>query len=197
MARVNLPITMAVLVTLMGISDNRTGLTQTSSKPMNTRDSATLSIGGSIPDPSVAMLVGVQVGGGGTFSGPTLRVRPIVGCDNHFAKEFSKPGEYPVAGAGLVHVCSYSISNGSIAQDVQFLSGTPVSSGGGGDVCSVSSGQVGGPITSRFHLAPNQFISQGIGVGSLFWTDVNSRALCFKIFGKGDVSVNITYSILR
>jgi hypothetical protein len=92
-----------------------------------------------------------------------------------------------VAEAGKrVYVCSYSISNGTMPRDVQFVSGMEASSRSG-SVCSP-----GGPVT-RFHLAPNQFVSQGSGVGSLFATSV-SQGLCLRVYGgsTGDVSINVT-----
>jgi hypothetical protein len=110
--------------------------------------------------------------------------------------EFSKAGEYGIAGGGLVHVYSYSISNENKAQDVRFILGTHVSSGSG-DVCAEQTDGIGGVVTGRFHLAPNQFISQGIGIGSLFWTDPKSHGLCLKVFGQGDVSIIVTYTILH
>jgi hypothetical protein len=192
-----------VVVTVLAIAasclaDQRpapTGVPQVSPTSMSTRDAATVSTGGYGPDPGVAILIGTQASRGG-MNGYTFRARPVTGCDHYSWREFNKKGEFSIADVGLVHVCSYAISNGSMAQDVQFISGTPISSGSG-DFCAVESEGVGGAITGRIHLAPNQFISQGIGIGSLFWTDPKSRGLCLKVFDKGDVSISLTYAILE
>ena len=153
--------------------------------PTATRDAATMFVNGeSLATPVSALLVGAQAS-----SGVGIRVRPLIACDRFFSKDFENvaAGAYGLAVADSnrnIHVCSYSISNGKTAQDVQFISGVEASAG---NVHSCS----GVPVSGKFHLTPNQFISQGSGVGSLFAAD---KGLCIKLSGAGDVSVNITYS---
>lgn len=153
--------------------------------PTATRDAASLPVNGELAtDPNVAMLAGAQ---GSSLMG--FRARPLVGCDQFAFKDIPGAGGYGVAGSNgkSVRVCGYSISNGSVPQDVQFVYGTEASSGGS-HVCNP-----GQAVTARFHLAPNQFISQGGGVGSLFMTP-SGQGLCLKVYGTGAVSVNVTYA---
>jgi hypothetical protein len=168
--------------------------TQPPPQPMSTRDSATVAVGGSIPNPRVAMLVGAQVSSSGGFN-DWFQAQPLLSCDRYVSKEVEGPGEFPVASSGKVHVCSYSISNGNSAQEVQFIAGNPVSSGSGHH-CNYIDGMVTGPVTAPFRLSPNQFISQGIGIGSLFWTESRSAHLCLAVRRKGQVSVLMTYAVL-
>jgi hypothetical protein len=152
--------------------------------PMVTRDAATVSTIGDInPPPGVAVLIGAQ---GSSNAG--LRVRPVIACDQFVSEDVTGPGAFGVASAPgkNLYVCSYSISNGSALQDVQFISGKD-SSLGAGKVCTPGQG-----ITATFHLLSNQFVSQGGGIGSLF--SVPSHALCIAVTGNGHVSVNVTYA---
>ena len=149
-----------------------------------TRDLATVTTTEDIKTPpGVAMLVGAQ---GSSKEG--LRVRPIVACDQFVSEDITGPGDFGLVGAPgkNIYICSYSISNGSALQDVQFMSGEETSPGNG-QRCS--SGQA---ITARFHLLSNQFVSQGSGIGSLF--RVSGRGLCLAVTGPGHVSVNVTYA---
>ena len=153
--------------------------------PMETKDAATTVVGNLLGSPSFAILVGAQ---GSSSMGS--RVNTFVGCDQQAFKDIKGIGAYGLASAtgnALVHVCSYSISNGGVAQDVQFVSGFPASSGSG-YVCSPET-----PVSAKFHLGPNQFVSQGSGIGSLF-TQVPGQSLCLKVFGAGDVGVNLSYA---
>ena len=157
---------------------------QPAPSPMPTRAAATVSTGGDInPPPGVVILIGAQ---GSSNMG--LRARPVIACDQFVSVDITGPGDFglvSVAGKKL-YVCSYSISNGSELQDVQFVSGMEASSGGS-RTCSP-----GQAITAKFHLLSNQFVSQGTGIGSLFM--VSGPGLCITATGKGHVSVNITYA---
>lgn len=152
--------------------------------PTATRDAATTFTTGDLPDPGVAMVVGTRASSSGAF-----RARPLIGCDKYASRDLKGPGGFGLAvDAGKrVYVCSYSISNGSVARDVQFVYGIE-SSSGSGTGCSP-----GDAVTAKFHLAPNQFVSQGSGVGILFMTPV-SQGLCLRVYGSGEVSVNVTYA---
>lgn len=153
-----------------------------------TRDAATISINGEPVDFSgLAMLIGTR--GSSTLG---FRARALVACDQHSSRDVKKAGEYGLAGAAgkAVHVCSFSISNGSVAQDVQFVSGTEACSGSG---CTCN----GNPVSAKFHLAPYQFITQGSGVGVVFTTGGGSPlngGLCLKVYGAGDVGVNVSFA---
>jgi len=152
--------------------------------PMATHDAATVSTTGDIsPPPGVAVLIGAQ---GSSNAG--LRVRPVIACDQFVSEDVTGPGTFGLASAPgkNLYICSYSISNGSALQDVQFVSGRD-SSLGAGKTCTP--GQV---ISASFHLLSNQFVSQGSGIGSLF--TVPSHALCIAVPGNGHVSVNLTYA---
>lgn len=152
--------------------------------PAVTRNAATLSTTGDInPPPGVAVLVGAQ---GSSNAG--LRVRPVIACDQFVSEDVTGPGAFALASAPgkNLYVCSYSISNGSALQDVQFVSGTDTSFGAG-HACTP-----GQAITAKYHLLSNQFVSQGGGIGSLF--SVPSHALCISVAGSGHVSVNVTYA---
>lgn len=152
--------------------------------PMATRDTATVQTTGDLtPPPGVAILIGAQ---GSSDTG--LRARPVVACDRFVSEDLKGPGDFHLASAPGKHlyVCSYSISNGSALQNVQFLSGTATASSNG-QACTR-----GRPITAKFHLLSNQFVSQGSGVGSLF--TVPGEGLCAAVSGPGHVSVNITYA---
>lgn len=129
------------------------------------------------------MLVGAQ-----SSSKTGLRVRPVIACDQFVSEDITGPGDFGLVGAPgkNIYVCSYSISNGSALQDVQFMSGEETS---GGDGHSCLSGQA---ITARFHLLSNQFVSQGSGIGSLFRAP--GKGLCLAVTGPGHVSVNVTYA---
>jgi hypothetical protein len=162
----------------------RPAQTQPPPAPMATRDAATANVNGELATaPGVAILVGTQ--GSSTLG---FRARTLIGCDQYVSKDLRGPGGFGLASeAGKsVYVCSYSISNAGTAQDVQFISGTEASSGGG-SLCNP-----GAAVSAKFHLAPNQFVSQGSGIGSLFKT--SGQGLCLKVYGAGDVSVNVTYA---
>ena len=152
--------------------------------PTRTRDLATVKTTADIKTPpGVAMLMGAQ---GSSQEG--LRVRPVIACDQFISEDIKGPGDFGlVAALGKnIYVCSYSISNGSALQDVQFMSGEQTAAANGH---SCSSGQA---ITARFHLLSNQFVSQGSGIGSLF--RVSGSGLCLAVRGPGHVSVNVTYA---
>lgn len=151
--------------------------------PMATRDAATVSTTGDIPPPGVATLIGAQ---GSSNAG--LRVRPVIACDQFVSEDIAGPGDFELTSAPgkNLYVCSYSISNGSALQDVQFVSGADASSGSD-HACSP-----GRAITAPLHLLSNQFVSQGSGIGSLF--TVSGAGLCVRATGKGHVSVNVTYA---
>ncbi len=120
-----------------------------------------------------------------------LAFRTPIGCDQFVSKDLKGPGDFGLVGATGRHlyVCSYSISNGSALQDVQFISGTEASSPAKyGPECSP-----GLAVTAKFHLLSDQFVSQGSGVGSLFTT--GGRGLCLRVMGNGEVSVNVTYAV--
>lgn len=168
------------LVFLVPLSAN----TQPLQAPMDTRDVATVYTTGDVnPPPGVAMLVGAQ---GSSNMG--LRARPVIACDQFVSEDVKGPGGFGLASAPgkNLYVCSYSISNGSALQDVQFVSGMEASSGSG-HACSP-----GQAITAKFHLLSNQFVSQGSGIGSLFTAP--GQGLCLAVAGKGHVSVNVTYA---
>lgn len=151
--------------------------------PTATRDAATTLVTGNLAeDPGVAMLVG---GRGSSSLG--FRGRMLVACDQSVSVDLTGPGEHGLVGGGRtgVYVCSYSISNGRTAQDVQFIYGLAASAGGN-KVCGPATA-----VTAKFHLAPNQFVSQGAGVGTLFQAPPG-QGLCFKV--SGEVSVNVTYA---
>lgn len=152
--------------------------------PTATRDLATMNINGEILNPpGVAMVVGTQ--GSSTMG---FRARALVACDKSAFKNLSGNGTYGLAAeAGKsVYVCSYSISNGSSAKTVQFVDGVEASSGSG-SVCNP-----GNQVSAKYYLAPNQFISQGSGVGVLF--SVYRQGLCLRVTGSGDVGINISYA---
>ncbi len=158
--------------------------TQPLPAPTPTRDAATATVNTDLmTPPGVAILVGAQ-----GSSNLAFRARTLIACDQSVSKDLKGPGDFGLASAPgkHVYVCSYSISNGSTVQDVQFVSGTEASSGYG-SVCSP-----GLPVTARFHLVSNQFVSQGSGVGSLFVAP--GQGLCLRVTGKGDVGVNVTYA---
>lgn len=182
--RIAISITVGAIA-LVVIMQRPTQTQTTAPPPTATRDAATTLIVSEQAAPGFAMLAGTQ----GSVSVMAFRARPLIACDQNVFKDItSGAGGYGLASAfgnGLVHVCSYSISNGSIAQDVQFVSGSPASSGSG-FVCSPET-----PVSARFHLAANQFVSQGSGVGSLF---TSPSSLCLKVIGAGAVSVNVAYA---
>lgn len=166
----------------------QTQISETPTPPTTTQDVATILVNGDLTaTPPFAMLVGAQGSATGNF-----RARYLVACDQDFSDDFKGKGAYGIANANkkAVRVCSYSISNGSIAQDVQFVAGTATSAG------SNYSCEPGVPISAKFHLAPNQFVSQGSGVGVLFSTSKASPnyGLCLKVYGGGDVGINVTYA---
>lgn len=166
----------------------RPAQTQVQPRVTATRDAATTATTGDLlTDPGVAMVAGTR--GSSSVNG-VFRARALVACDQHKSRDLSGPGGFGLTSeAGKrVYVCSYSISNGGTARDVQFVHGSEASSGSG-TVCNP-----GHPVTAKFHLAPNQFVSQGSGVGVLFMAP-QSEGLCLKVFGgAGDVSVNVTYA---
>jgi hypothetical protein len=152
--------------------------------PTLTRDAATTVFTANLLQPPTSvMLMGTQ-----GSSSLAFRARPLIACDQHASRDLRGPGGFGLAGevGKNVYVCSYSISNAGAAQEVQFISGTEVSSGGG------SRCNPGGMISGKFYLAPNQFVSQGSGVGSLFRTD--RQGLCLQIAKAGNVSVKVTYA---
>jgi hypothetical protein len=184
MAKAKTALVIALNIIAVMFISRQSAKTEPQPAPMETRDVATTNINGELlTPPFAAMLVGAQ--GSGTLG---FRARALIGCDKYVSKDIKGPGGFGLASeAGKsVYVCSYSISNAGTAQDVQFISGTEASSGSG-HVCNP-----GGTISAKFHLAPNQFVSQGSGVGSLFRTSV--EGLCLKVYGGGDVSINVTYA---
>lgn len=173
----------ALSVVALIFMTQRTAQTRVQPAPMATRDAATLPVNGELAtDPGLALLVGAR---GSSVMG--FRARPLVGCDQFASRDVKGAGGYGIGGGRGVRVCGYSISNGSVAQDVQFVSGTEASSGSG-HVCNP-----GTAVSARFHLAPNQFIAQGGGVGLLFATPA-AEGLCLRVYGAGDVGVNVTYA---
>lgn len=162
--------------------------TQGQPTPMATRDAATTGLGDQLNAPTSAMLIATQ----GSSSVTPFRAQTLIGCDKFVSKNLKvtagATGTFGLAGAAgkSVYVCSYSISNANVAQDVQFVDGTEASSGSG-SVCNP-----GNPVSAKFHLTPNQFISQGSGVGSLFRTV--GEGLCLRIFATGEVGINVTYA---
>jgi hypothetical protein len=180
-AKIAFVVTLGIIAVMLFIIQ-RPAQTQTQPTPMATRDVATTNIGGELTSaPNAAMLVGTQ---GSSLMG--FRARTLIGCDQYVSKDVKGPGEFGLASGKSVYVCSYSISNAGTAQDVRFVTGTEASSGSG-HVCNPK-----GNVSATFHLAQNQFVSQGSGVGSLF--NAGGQGLCLKVFGGGDVSVNVTYA---
>lgn len=131
------------------------------------------------------------------------RAPTLIACDQSVSRDLKGPGDFNLASAAgkNLYVCSYSISNGSALQDVQFVSGAEVAdvspgySSGNSLAYPAGSGHVclpGLAVTAKFHLLSNQFVSQGSGVGSLFVT--TGQGLCLRVTGGGEVSVNVTYA---
>lgn len=156
----------------------------TQQTPLPTRDTATINTNGDLMTaPVAAMLVGTQ--GSSSLS---FRARPLVACDRNAFKNLSGNGTYGLAAetGKSVYVCSYSISNGSSGKTVQFVNGVEASSGSG-SVCNP-----GDQVSAKYYLSPNQFVSQGSGVGVLF--TVFRQGLCLRVTGSGDVGVNVSYA---
>jgi len=184
MAKAKFAIVVAFSIVAVMFISRQPAQTQPPLAPMATRDVATTNINGELlTPPTAAMLVATQ--GSGTLG---FRAQALIGCDRSVSRDIKGPGGFGLAAeAGKsVYVCSYSISNADTIQDVQFISGIEVSSGSG-HVCNP-----GGTISAKFHLGAKQFVSQGSGVGSLFRTF--KEGLCLKVYGSGDVSINVTYA---
>ena len=96
-------------------------------------------------------------------------------------------------GNDQLRICSYSIINGSSAQDVELFTGTTSASSGSGNVCGLTNDQ--SPYMT-YHLGPYEAITRGSGIGLLY--SLNPGAgICVhrKQNGTNPLDIEITYAI--
>ena len=138
--------------------------------------------------------------GSGTLAGGAIRNITVCDSDVHWdaPNQGTSDGFTEItgvaAGTTQLRVCSYAITNGSVAQDVALYTGNTSASSGSGNVCGVNPGSQKPFMT--YHLGPYEAITRGSGVGVLYTLGTNSGICVHRMQnGTNPLGIEVTFTI--